>query len=282
MRERRRTIEDDDVVTLEARRKSLAQDSIAILAASEIKLGGRESLVRRNEIQVGSYADGGVLRANPHDKDVVQSLVGLGAERHADIPLGVGVDQEDAQAAVGEPCGDADGSRRLTCAALMIEDRKARGGGKATAYGGGRRRRLSRERNRLPGGYGRLAAEADPGPSSFRKQLPPTVLRTRMMKLATNPYHVRNELHAKAGPTCRARRAARGFTAHRLPVAGLRTVERESAVPLFHLVTELDVESLSANAAGLGHRRHRHLQSPHRRDEGQETADRRCARNLEA
>jgi hypothetical protein len=82
---------------------------------------------------------------------------------------------------------------------------------------------------------------------------------------------MRDELYAKARPARRARGAARRLSANGFPMARLGTVEREAAVALLHLIAKLDVEAFRAHAAGLGHCRHRVLQSTHRGPNGQES-----------
>ena len=56
-RQRRRAVEDDDVVRVEGRREPVAQDAVAVLAAREVELGGGEGLVRDDEIEVRPHAD---------------------------------------------------------------------------------------------------------------------------------------------------------------------------------------------------------------------------------
>ena len=75
----------------------------------------------------GRTDDGSVLRLQAHDEHVVERALGLHAERDADVPLRVGVDEEHLEPALGEPGGDADGGRGLAGAALVVEDGEAAG-----------------------------------------------------------------------------------------------------------------------------------------------------------
>jgi hypothetical protein len=68
--------------------------------------------------------------------------------------------------------------------------------------------------------------------------------------------HLRHEVDREALAAGVARRAAIDLAAHRLAVASGRTEEREPAVALLHLVAELDLETLAANAAALDHSGH--------------------------
>jgi hypothetical protein len=78
-------------------------------------------------------------------------------------------------------------------------------------------------------------------------------------ELPADADHLGDELHVEALLAGMAHGAAGGLAAHGLLVALVRAEEGEAAVSLFHLVAELHVETLRADAATLGHGSHRVL-----------------------
>jgi hypothetical protein len=236
--QRRRAVEDDDVVRVEGRREPVAQDAIAILPAGEVKLRRRQRLVRREQFQVRPNADGCVRGTSAHDEHVIERLFGLDAERDADVALRVGVDQKDPQAARRNARGDAHGRRGLAGSALVIEDRESRRSGRASD---GRR----------------TLHEAEARAFGLRQNLSFALLGARVVKRAPDAEDLADELDAKLRAARGTRRTAGDLAAHGPAVAVVRTVEREAALALLHLKAKLYLEPLSAGATALGHRGHR-------------------------
>jgi hypothetical protein len=84
---------------VEGRREAVAQDSVPVLAPREIELRGSERLVGDDQVQIRSDANRRLARAHAHHEHVVERLLGLHAERHANVSLRVRVDEQDVQPA---------------------------------------------------------------------------------------------------------------------------------------------------------------------------------------
>ena len=132
--------------------------------------------------------------------------------------------------------------------------RRGRVGGDAARGGAGAASSMSAPASVIGGGSAAAMAPSRAPPASAR-----TCVRHASehacAQLAAHAHDLRDELDAEALAARGARRAARRLAAHGLAVALLRAVEGEAAVALLHLVAELHVEPLPADAAALGHRR---------------------------
>ena len=135
--------------------------------------------------------------------------------------------------------------------------------GRARRRGGRRRRRGDvGERGR---GRARRGARSDGAEAlavGLGEDLLAALLRARVPELAADAHDLRHQLDVEPLLAGVARRAAGRLAAHGLLVALVGAEEREAPVALLHLVAELNVEPLRADAAALGHRSHRPSQVP--------------------
>src|SRR5262249_10476538 len=113
------------------------------------------------------------------DEDVIDGLRAVDAERGADVPLRVGVEEEHILAMLGEPGRQVDRCRRLTGSALLIEHRDS---------------------PRAPGAK-----------AFFPDRVPPAV---QTAKIPSGGSHDGDLVHigrSECVPACRARRLAHAF-----------------------------------------------------------------------
>ena len=127
--ERRRAVDQHNVVVVEHREQGLGQDVFATGPAQQVHLGAGQVDGRRHQIEPFGTSGHGlddVGQPGPADQHVVQrrvELVGIEAQRIGEARLRVEVDHEDAASLLGQRHPEGLHGRRLGHAALLIGDR---------------------------------------------------------------------------------------------------------------------------------------------------------------
>ncbi len=124
-RERRGAVEDDDVIPVDRVPETLTEHTMSVGALHQVDLGGRQHLVGREDVEVRSHGDGGLLDGYALDEHVIERLLAADPERSADVALPVDVHEEDLLALLREAGREVHGGRRLPGAALVVEHRDA-------------------------------------------------------------------------------------------------------------------------------------------------------------
>ena len=121
--ERRRAVEEDEVVLLAARRERLGEVALAVVAARELDDRAGKVGLRRDEVEVLERRVLDELGERGAVEEVVaRRPVRAHPEPGRRIRLRVEVDDERALAGLGEAGGEIDGGRRLTDAALLVRE----------------------------------------------------------------------------------------------------------------------------------------------------------------
>ena len=121
--ERRRAVEEDEVVAVAARGERLGEIPLAVGAARELDDGAGEIRLRRDEVEVrerGGVDELGERRAV--EEVVARRPVRAHPEPRGRVRLRIEVDHERALAGLGEAGGEVDGGRRLADAAFLVRE----------------------------------------------------------------------------------------------------------------------------------------------------------------
>ena len=121
--ERRRAIEEDEVVAVGAGGESLGEIPLAVGAARELDHGAREIRLRGNEVEIrerGRMNELGKRRAV--EEVIARRSVRAHPKPRGRVRLRIEVDHERALAGLGQAGGEVDGGRRFPDTAFLVRN----------------------------------------------------------------------------------------------------------------------------------------------------------------